>query len=449
MNGRGRSKPEGPFARLVGRTIDVRSSERQALLLSAAYFFFVLSAYYIIRPIRDEMAVAGGVRNLPWMFTGTLVLMLLVNPVFAGIVVRFTRIRFISYAYRFFMLNLAIFFVLFRIMTPEQGIWVGRAFYWWTSVFNLFVVSIFWAFMSDVWSTGQSKRLYGFIGVGGTLGAMIGASITGILAQLTAPANLILISVVLLEIAVWAVRRLTRLFEESTQAPGAPNVATEPIGGSVWAGITHVVKSPYLLGICAYILGYTIVGTVLYFQQAEIASLIEDRGDRTSFFGFVDSATNALTIVTQLFLTGRLIKWVGVGIALTILPAFCVIGFTALGFWPGAIVIVVVQVLRRATNFAIARPAKETLYTVVTREDRFKAKALIDTFVYRAGDQVGAWSIAGLGALGLTMSGIAFAAVPVAAVWLIVGYWLGRKQNELLVRPADTDPGASVGAAVA
>lgn len=443
------TRSEGPISRLVGRMVEVRSSELKALFLSAAYFFFVLCAYYILRPIRDEMAVAGGVRNLPWMFTGTLVLMILVNPVFATIVVRFSRLRFISYAYRFFMANLVIFFFLFRLMTPEQGIWVGRAFYWWVSVFNLFVVSIFWAFMSDVWNTGQSKRLYGFIGVGGTLGAMIGASITGVLAQLTAPANLMLISVVLLEVAVWIVRRLTTLFADARKADNTPNVAAEPIGGSVWAGITHVVRSPYLIGICLYMLGYTIVGTVLYFQQAEIAALIEDRGDRTSFFGLVDSATNALTIITQLFLTGRLIKWMGVAMALTVLPAFCIIGFTALGFWPGAIVIVVVQVLRRAANFAIARPAKETLYTVVTREDRYKAKSLIDTFVYRAGDQVGAWSYAGLGALGLTMSGIAFAAVPVAGMWLAVGYWLGRKQSDLLttVDDSDSDPTSGIVAA--
>ncbi len=429
-----------PLARLLRRAVEVGDDEIEALFLSAAYFFFVLCAYYILRPIRDEMGVAGGVENLPWMFTGTLVLMILVNPPFAALVVRFSRIRFVSLAYRFFMFNLVIFFFLLRMTPLEDQVWMGRAFYWWVSVFNLFVVSIFWAFMSDVWRTSQSKRLYGFIGVGGTLGAMLGATITAWFAQLTSPANLMLISVVFLEVAVWMVRRLSRLFESLREARGEPSVAEKPIGGSVWAGITHVLASPYLLGICVYMLGYTIVGTVLYFQQAEIASQIADRGARTSFFGWIDSATNALTLVTQIFLTGRIIKWLGVAVTLTLLPAICMIGFASLGFWPAAAVIVVFQVLRRGANFAVARPAKETLFTVVSREDRFKAKPLIDTFVYRGGDQIGAWSYAGLAALGLGMSGIAFAAVPVAGIWLMVGYWLGRRQTELLESGAGAAP---------
>ncbi len=428
--------------RLLRRVVDVREGEIEALFLSAAYFFFVLSAYYIMRPIRDEMAVAGGVDNLPWMFTGTLVLMILVNPPFAALVARFSRNRFVALCYRFFMLNLVVFFVLLRTMAPEQQIWVGRAFYWWVSIFNLFVVSIFWAFMSDVWKTGQSKRLYGFIGVGGTLGAMLGATITAWFSRFISPANLLLVSILFLEIAVWIVRRLSNLFESLRAARGETSDAHQPIGGSIWAGITHVMRSPYLLGICAYMLGYTIVGTVLYYQQAEIAATIADRGLRTSFFGWIDSATNALTLITQILITGRLMKWLGVAVTLTLLPALCVIGFTALGFWPGAIVIVVFQVLRRGLNFAVARPARETLFTVVTREDRFKAKALIDTLVYRGGDQIGVWSYAGLRALGLALTGIAFAAVPVAGLWLLIGYWLGRRQTELQSELA-AEPAAS------
>ena len=420
--------------------VDVRPGEVEALFLSAAYFFFVLCAYYVLRPIRDEMAVAGGVENLPWMFTGTLVLMMLVNPPFAALVARFTRIRFVSITYRFFMLNLIVFFFLLTFFSDGRSIWIGRAFYWWASVFNLFVVSVFWAFMSDVWKLGQSKRLYGFIGVGGTVGAVSGSLITASLATLMSPAALMLVSVVLLEVAVATVRRLSTLFFRLREARGEDGVEGEAIGGSVWAGITHMLTSPYLLGICFYMLGYTIVGTVLYFQQAEIASQIADRGMRTAFFGWIDVSVNSLTLVTQIFLTGRLIKWIGVAATLTILPALCVIGFTALGFWPAAVVIVVFQVLRRASNFALARPAKETLYTVVEREDRFKAKALIDTFVYRGGDQIGAWSYAGLSALGIGMTGIAFATVPVAGLWLIVGLWLGRKQSQL-ARGMDAEPG--------
>lgn len=441
MSRPGSSTPSsGRVTRALQRFFDVREEEVRPLLLSAAYFFCMLLAYYVLRPLRDEMAVAGGVRNLPWMFTGTLVLMLLVNPPFAALVVRFSRLRFVSITYRFFMLNLVVFFFLLRATTGSDQIWVGRAFYWWLSVFNLFVVSIFWAFMADVFRTEQSKRLFAFIAIGGTLGAATGSTITGIVAQFTSAANLMLISVILLEIGVQIVRRLSRYFEGLRRVKGREGSQEKPIGGSVWAGFTHVVRSRYLFGICLYMLAYTIIATVLYFQQAEIAATIEDRGDRTSFFAFIDSATNWLTFLIQLFVTARIIKWLGVAVTLTLLPVLCIVGFTALGFWPTAIVIVVFQVLRRAGNFAVARPTRETLYTVVSREDKYKAKALIDTFVYRGGDQIGAWSYAGLGALGIGMAGIAFATVPIAGLWLLIGYWLGRRQTEMVAAAAPTEP---------
>jgi AAA family ATP:ADP antiporter len=437
------TRSSGRITNTLQRFFDVRDHEVRALLLSAAYFFCMLLAYYVLRPIRDEAAVAGGVRNLPWMFTGTLVLMLLVNPPFAALVVRFSRVRFVSITYRFFMLNLVIFFFLLRETTGSDQLWVGRAFYWWLSVFNLFVVSIFWAFMADVFRTEQSKRLFGFIAAGGTLGAATGSTITGVLAQFTSPAYLMLASVVLLEIGVQIVKALSRHFESLQRRDDFDRSQEQPIGGSVWAGFAHVVRSPYLLGICLYILAYTIVGTVLYFQQAEIAATIEDRGDRTSFFAFIDGATNWITLFIQLFLTARIIKWLGVAVTLTLLPTLCVVGFTVLGFWPSAIAVVVFQTLRRATNFAVARPTRETLYTVVSREDKYKAKALIDTFVYRGGDQIGAWSYAGLGALGLGMAGIAFTTVPIAGLWLLIGYWLGRRQTEMVSEAVALDSSGS------
>ncbi len=417
--------------RWITRSTNVRSEEMGAAVLSAAYFFTVLCAYYILRPIRDEMAVAGGVENLPLMFTGTLILMIIVNPPFAALVAKYARDTFVIYAYRFFALNLLVFFVLLLNMPEEGTIWIGRAFYWWVSVFNLFVVSIFWAFMSDVWSLQQSKRVYGFIGVGGTIGAMSGAALTTGLVGLIGREFLMLVSVVLLEVAVFIVRRLSALFSRLRRVRGEQDDSSKVIGGTLYSGIVHVVQNPYLLAMCVYMLCYTIVGTFLYYQQAEIAATIQDRDLRTAFFGSIDTATNALTLFTQLFLTGHIMRRLGVGVTLAALPALCVIGFTGLGVWPTAIVIVVFQVLRRGSNFALARPAKESLYTVVEREDRFKAKALIDTFVYRGGDQIGVWSYAGLSALGLGMASIAFTAVPIAGLWLAVGLWLGKRQSEL------------------
>jgi AAA family ATP:ADP antiporter len=437
----------------------VRPEEVRALLWSCAYFFCILSAYYILRPLREEMGVAGGVRNLPWLFTGTLVAMLVLHPPFAALVSKLPRLRFVSITYRFFMLNLLIFFVLLKFSTEAQNIWVGRAFFVWISVFNLFIVSVFWAFMADTYHIGQGKRLFGFIGVGGSLGGILGSAITASLAQPVGPVNLLLISVVLLELGVLAVRRLARI-SDAWGAPTALGTAVgggedpgkgaagrgsgsdheKPIGGSFLAGITHVMRSPYLLGIVVYMLLYTITATFLYFQQAEIVSVtFDDRAVRTSFFARLDLLVNILTVGTQLFLTGRIIKLLGVAVTLAILPIMVMIGFTGLGLMPTLAVLATIQVLRRSTNFAVARPTRETLYTVLPREDKYKAKNFIDTFVYRGGDQIGAWSYAAMGWLGLTMVGIAFAAVPIAGVWLLVALWLGRRQTELATAAAPGD----------
>ena len=412
------------------KLIPAERGELKLALLSAAYFFCVLSAYYVLRPIRDEMGVAGGVDNLPWLFTGTLVVMLLANPLFAAVVARWPVRRFIPLTYRFFALNLVAFWLVLRF--GDADIWTGRVFFVWLSVFNLFIVSVFWAFMADTWSTTQAKRLFGFIAVGGTLGALFGAGLTALLAGVVGPANLLLVSVALLEVAVW----LSRSLGGRADGAGARRDET-PIGGGVFAGIAHVARSPYLLGICAYMLLYTIAATVLYFQQAEIAAThFDDRVARTEFFASIDLAVNALTIVVQVFLTARVIQWLGVGATLAFLPALFIVGFTGLGFWPTVAVLVVFQVARRAANFALARPARETLYTVVSREDKYKAKNLIDTFVYRAGDQVGAWGYAALGWFGLGLSGIAFAAVPVAVLWAGIAVWLGREQGRRVLTSA-------------
>ena len=423
------------LGRLLRRVVDVREHETAALVWSCAYFFFVLSAYYVIRPVRDDMGVAGGVENLAWLFTATLIGMLVVHPIFTALVARLPRRRFVPITYRFFILNLVVFFVVLRVVDPSRAVWVGRVFYVWTSVFNLFAVSVFWSLVTDLYRPAQSRRLFGLVAVGGTLGAIVGSSITAALVPLVGQANLLLVSALLLELSARAARALDRqdapLAAAAEEAPRAPRAAETPIGGGLLDGIRDVVRSPYLLGIAALMLLFTVTSTFLYFQQAEVVARAfgRDRAGRTQLFANIDLAVNVLTLVTQVFLTGRMLRWLGVGLGLAFLPLMSVVGFAILGSAPVLSVVVVFQVLRRAANFAIQRPAREVLYTTLPRTEKYKAKNFNDTFVYRLGDQAGAWSYTAITALGLGLSGLSFTMVPVSAIWLLLALWLGRQHE--------------------
>ena len=422
--------------RIFTKIVDVRPEEVRALWLGFLFNFVVLGGYYVIRPIRDNIG-AEGLENLSWMFTATLVTMLIANTLFSAIVARMSRRKFIPIAYRFFIANLIIFFLLMRTLPPAQNIWVGRAFYVWVSVFNLFIVTVFWAFMTDLFNSDQGKRLFGFISVGGTLGGIVGAFATASLVKTIGTVNLLLISAVMLEVAAQCVRFFpsdVRAKDSAVPDGQDRHVAAEekPIGGGIWSGISQAFRSPYLLGICAFMLLHAITATLVYFQQADItAHQFHDRAARTAFFAWVDLSVNALTIVIQIFLTGRLLKWLGVGTTLALLPIISLIGFLWIGFAPVLSFLVVFQTLRRAGNYAVSRPAREVLFTVLRREDKYKAKSFMDTFVYRAGDQIGAWSYPVLKWFGLGLTGISFVAAPLAAVWLALSLWLGRKQVAL------------------
>lgn len=437
-----RRNADSPLYRLLRRFLDVRPAETRALGWSWLYIFSVLSSYYILRPLRDDMGVAGGIENLPWLFTGTLAGMIAVNPPFAALVARLPRVRFIAIAYRFFISNLLIFAFLLHAANAEQIIWLGRLFFIWTSIFNLFVVSVFWALMVDVYDSEQSKRLFGFIAAGATLGGIVGSGITASLAKHVSTIYLLLISAALLELAVFGARRLSKLSQALRRQP-AMRTDDTPIGGSVFSGVTHALKSPYLINVSVYILLFTITSTFLYFQQAEIArQSFVDRGARTAFFASVDLSVNILTLAAQLFLTHRLLRGVGVAVTLAILPVLSILGFATLASMPTIAVLVAYQVLRRAGNFAFARPTREVLFTVVPREDKYKAKSFIDTVVYRLGDQVGAWSYAGLALLGFGITGVAWVAVPISCVWLVNGWWLGRRQEKVVNQGANGYQGA-------
>jgi AAA family ATP:ADP antiporter len=420
--------PGSTFHRVLNKIIDVKPNEVPALAWSWLYIFFLLSSYYIMRPIRDQMGVAGGVNNLQWLFTGTLIGMLLLNLPFSYLVKTFARKTFIAISYRFFSANILLFALALYAATPEQTIWVGRIFFIWTSVFNLFVVSIFWQMIVDIFTSEQGKRLFGFIAAGATLGAISGSIFTVSTVEHMAPAYLMIGAALMLEVAVFCVGRLSA----SSDALATRPQPEQPIGGTLLGGIRDALSSSYLLNVSLFLLVYAVTSTFLYFQQAAVVSQsFQNRAAQTAFFATVDLGVNVLTLVVQLFLTGRILKRFGVATTLALLPVFSVLGFGTIALIPTLSSVVGFQLLRRAGNFAIARPTREVLFTVLPREDRYKAKSFIDTVVYRLGDQIGAWSFALLSFLGLGLTQVSIVAAVISALWLINGLWLGRRQDVL------------------
>jgi AAA family ATP:ADP antiporter len=435
------------------KIVDVRPAEIHALLLACVFNFVVLGGYYVIRPIRDEIGADRGVENLPWMYTGTLTGMLIANALYAAIVARMSRRRFIPIAYRFAILNLFVFFLLMHWMPAAQERTIlAPIFFIWVSVFNLFATTMFWSFMADVFTPEQAKRLFGFIAVGGSIGGIVGGLVTSSLAGKLSTGLFLLVTAVMLEVAAQCVRRFPAHFTAVGEAATFPGTTSssptmtkstdeQPIGGKFWEGATHIARSPYLLGLALFLIIYTLTNTWAYFQQSDLTGhQLQDRAARTSFLANIDIAVNTITVLIQILLTGRLMKWFGVGITLVLMPLLSAIGFAAIGVAPILIVLATFQILRRAAGFALLRPAREVLFTVLRREDKYKAKSLIDTFGYRLGDQIGAWSYAVMRWLGLGLAGISWVAVPLGAVWCVLSIWLGRKQRQL----ADTNRGPVV-----
>jgi ATP:ADP antiporter, AAA family len=417
--------------RIFAKIVDVRPEEIRALWLGFIFFFVVLAGYYVIRPVRDNIG-ATQFENLWWMFTVVLVAMIGANALFSMIVARMSRRRFIPIAYRFFILNLIIFFVLMQFMPPGKQRWVDGCFFVWVSVFNLFATAVFWGFMTDIFTSEQGKRLFGFIAVGGSLGGILGPIITTSLVHHVSTGVLLLICAGMLEIAAQSVRFFPSEFRPHDSKSAEEEAAEKPIGGKFWDGVTHICKSPYLFGLFVFILLYTLTSTWAYFQQAELTKVgFVDRAARTAFFAKLDLSVNTLTLLLQIFLTGRLMKFFGVTVTLLFMPVLSLFGFAAMGLAPVLTVLAVFQVVRRASTFAFMRPAREVLFTVLRREDKYKAKSFIDTFGYRCGDQFGAWSYGGMQALGLGLSTISYIAVPVVACWCALGIWLGRKERQL------------------
>jgi AAA family ATP:ADP antiporter len=413
--------------RWLGRAVPATPQERAAALWSFAYFFMLLAGYYVLRPLRDQMGIAGGVRNLPWLFTATFVTLLIAQPLYGALVAKLPRARFIPVVYHFFVTNLAIFWLLLTLGIATAI--VARVFFVWVSVFNLFAVAVFWSFMADLFTSEQGKRLFGFIGAGGTAGSLLGPAVTIGLSVPLGPVNLLLAAIAFLEIAVFCIWRLERA---ARKHEGIARAAADDqaLGGSAFAAFSELIRSPYLLGVGIWVSLLSFGATILYFEQANIvAATVHGAGAQTRVFASIDLAVGLLTLGTQVFATGRLLKRFGTGAAAGALPAVYIVGFAALALAPALAVVLVVQVVQRWMNFAIANPARQVFFTVVAREEKYKAKNLIDVLIYRGSDALYGWVFDSLQVLGLKFAGIALCALPVAAVWLVLSAALGRTQE--------------------
>ena len=412
------------FVRLR-RVIPATPQEQRAALWSFVYFFALLASYYVLRPIRDQMGIAGGVKNLPWLFTATFITLLIAQPIYGAVVARLPRAKFIPVVYHFFVVNLLVFWVLLNGVSNTAV--VARIFFVWLSVFNLFAVAVFWSVMADLFTSEQGKRLFGFIGAGGTAGALLGPTITIWLSVPLGPVNLMLVAAALLEAAVFCVHRI----EHARLGPVGPQESEQTIGGGALAAIPALARSPYLMGVGLWVALLSYAATIVYFEQAQLVSAsVGSAGQQTRIFASIDLAVSVLTLATQILITGEVLKRLGTGLSAAALPAVYIVGFAFLGFAPSLIVVVIVQVLQRWMNFAIANPARQLYFTVVSREDKYKAKNLIDVVIYRGSDALSGWIFDTLQALGLKLGAIALYSIPVVAGWYVLSLALGRTQEK-------------------
>jgi AAA family ATP:ADP antiporter len=422
---------------LVGKVVDVRNDdELSGLLWGATYGFLIMFSYYILRAVRDEISSADR-GNLQVLWTAVFLVMLLAVPLYSWIASRWSRGVFVPLANRFFILCLVGFWLCLVGLPEDARPWIDRFFYVWSSVFALFVVTIFWGFMADCFNNSQGKRLFAFIAVGSSIGGMMGSSVTAALATWVPTFSLLLIACVPLELASWCAGLLHRRFATGNVRTAGESL--KAIQGSAWSGMKVVFGSPYLLAIAAFILLMTFVSTILYFQQAHlVAEAITDRGERTAFLARIDLAVNILTVALQVYVTARIVKWLGVGLALALLPIAMTFGFVALGLYPTLAVLVVVQVIYRAGRYGVTKPAREMLWTVVTRQEKYKSKPFLDAAIYRGGDLVSGWIYAGLAALGLSVGAIALVAAPAAGLWVMLGLQLGRREKALAAEQGES-----------
>jgi AAA family ATP:ADP antiporter len=424
------------WRRRLDNGLNIQPGEGPAVIAGVLLFYLLFTGYFMLRPVRETMGIAGGVDNLQWLFTGTFVATLVCLPLFGWLASKVQRRRILPWTYGVFASNLLLFAVLFARAPDDVG--SARAFYIWLSVFNLLTISLAWSVLADVFSTEQGKRLFGLLAAGASLGGLSGPILGTLLVAPLSHAGLLVLAAAFVLGSIGAALYLHRWRARHPLPAQAEHGSARPLGGNPFAGATAVLRSPYLLGIALFVVLLASVSTFLYFEQARIVSeTFTDRTRQTQVFGLIDSVVQALAILTQVFLTGRLARRLGVGVLLVAVPLVMAAGFLWLALAPVFAVFVVVMVVRRAGEYALVRPGREMLFTVLPAEDKYKAKNFIDTVVYRGGDALSGWVKRALDVLGEHPQLAMLIGALIAVGWAATGGWLGRRQARMDSPPRD------------
>ncbi|MCY1196947.1 Major Facilitator Superfamily protein [compost metagenome] len=411
----------------AAQALGIRAGELAPAACGFAFFFFLFCGYFMLRPIRETMGIQAGVDQLQWLFTATFVAMLAVVPLFGWLSARVPRATLVTWVYAVFALTMAGFAVLLHLR--PGSVWAARTFYVWLSVFNLFVVSIAWSLMADVFRMDSAKRLFALIAAGASAGGLSGPLLGGLLAGALGPAGLLLLSALLLTATLPLKRWLLR-WRAATREDTAPDDMARPIEGAVLAGISRIFQSPYLMGISLLVILLATLSTFLYMEQARlVAHAFPDTAQRIRVFSTLDFAVQALSLLSQVFITGRVAARLGLRFLLTAVPLAVAAGFLVLAAYPVFGVLAAAMVLRRVGEYALIKPGREMLFTAVPPEDKYKTKNVIDTVVYRAGDAASGWVKAGVDMLGYGAALIALLGAACALGAAAVGYGLGKRAD--------------------
>ena len=420
----------GAWRKLLARTLKIELHEVEPVAHGLAMFFLLFAGYFMLRPVRETMGIAGGVNNLQWLFTGTFVATLAAMPLFGWLAGRAMRRRVATWTLGFFATNLVLFALAFKV-NPDNA-WIARTFYIWLSVFNLIAVSVCWSVMADLFRIIEAKRLFALVAVGASVGGLAGPLLGVALVGSIGHAGLLLLSAALLAGTIVAARRLQSWRDRHPLAPAETLARGRPLGGSPFAGAAQVLRSPFLLGCAVFVLLLAASTTFLYFEQAHLVqAAFPDRIDQTRVFGTIDMIVQSLAVVTQLFFTGRIAQRLGVGVLLVAVPLLVAGGFVWLAFAPTFAVLAVVMIARRAGEYALVRPGREMLFTVVPAEAKYKAKNFIDTVVYRGADAVSGWLKTVTDLLAQQPAVAAIVGAAIALAWAATGAWLTRAQRRL------------------